>query len=96
MKRFFLLLMAMISFSSLVAYGQDTSQKPVEEEKDPQGFCTICDDFDDEIKPEEIDENHVYYEVDVMPSFRGGDLNTFRMWFAREFKIPRIAAKKGI
>lgn len=31
-----------------------------------------------------------------MPSFRGGDLNTFRWWFAREFKIPRIAAKKGI
>lgn len=45
---------------------------------------------------EEIVEEPVFVKVEVMPSFMGGDLNTFRMWVAQEFKIPAIAAENGI
>jgi protein TonB len=49
-----------------------------------------------EVAPEEIVEEPVFLKVEVMPSFMGGDLNTFRMWVAQEFKIPAIAAENGI
>lgn len=45
---------------------------------------------------EEIVEEPVFVKVEVMPSFMGGDLNTFRTWFSGEFKIPAIAAENGI
>ncbi len=45
---------------------------------------------------EEIVEEPVFVKVEVMPSFMGGDLNTFRAWFSGEFKIPAIAAENGI
>ena len=31
-----------------------------------------------------------------MPKFAGGDLNTLRMGFAQELRVPEIAAKKKI
>ncbi|MBQ3070376.1 MAG: TonB family protein [Tidjanibacter sp.] len=49
-----------------------------------------------EVAPEEIVEEAAFIKVEVMPSFMGGDLNTFRMWVAQEFKIPAIAAENGI
>ncbi len=49
-----------------------------------------------EVAPEEIVEEPVFLKVEVMPSFMGGDLNTFRTWFQGEFKIPAIAAENGI
>lgn len=45
---------------------------------------------------EEIVEEPAFVKVEVMPSFMGGDLNTFRTWFSGEFKIPAIAAENGI
>lgn len=45
---------------------------------------------------EEIVEEPAFVRVEVMPSFMGGDLNTFRTWFSGEFKIPAIAAENGI
>ena len=45
---------------------------------------------------EEIVEEPAFVRVEVMPSFMGGDLNTFRAWFSGEFKIPAIAAENGI
>ena len=45
---------------------------------------------------EEVAEEAAFIKVEVMPSFMGGDLNTFRMWVAQEFKIPAIAAENGI
>lgn len=49
-----------------------------------------------EVAPEEVVEEAAFMKVEVMPSFMGGDLNTFRMWVAGEFKIPAIAAENGI
>ncbi|MBQ2248224.1 MAG: energy transducer TonB [Tidjanibacter sp.] len=48
------------------------------------------------VAEEEIVEEPAFVKVEVMPSFMGGDLNTFRTWFSGEFKIPAIAAENGI
>ncbi len=45
---------------------------------------------------EEVVEEQVFVKVERMPSFAGGDLNTFRTWFGGEFKYPAIAAENGI
>ncbi len=45
---------------------------------------------------EEVVEEQVFVKVECMPSFAGGDLNTFRTWFGGEFKYPAIAAENGI
>ncbi len=45
---------------------------------------------------EEIVEEAAFVKVEIMPSFMGGDLNTFRTWFSGEFKIPAVAAENGI
>ena len=49
----------------------------------------------------EFDENtEVIQQVDVvaetMPSFQGGDLNTFRTWVQQNVKFPQIALENGI
>ena len=51
----------------------------------------FADFTEDEIVVEEIEvveevaEEAAFIKVEVMPSFMGGDLNTFRMWVAQEF-----------
>jgi protein TonB len=45
---------------------------------------------------EEVVDDQVFWKVERMPSFAGGDLNTFRTWFGGEFKYPAIAAENGI
>ncbi len=45
---------------------------------------------------EDIVEEAAFVKVEIMPSFMGGDLNTFRTWFSGEFKIPAVAAENGI
>ena len=48
-----------------------------------------------QVKPIEEKES-AFVKVEVMPSFMGGDLNTFRNWFSGEFEIPAIAAENGV
>ncbi|MBO7300242.1 MAG: energy transducer TonB [Tidjanibacter sp.] len=68
----------------------------IEEEFDFQDF-TEDEIIVEAIEVEEtIEEEPVFVKVEVMPSFMGGDLNTFRAWFSGEFKIPAIAAENGI
>ena len=62
---------------------------------------TFADFTEEEIIVEEVDvkedgEEQVFVKVERMPSFAGGDLNTFRQWFGGEFKYPAEAAKNGI
>lgn len=63
-------------------------------------FAEFSDDdeivVEEIVVEEEIVEEPVFVKVEVMPSFMGGDLNTFRTWFSGEFKIPAIAAENGI
>lgn len=66
----------------------------------PQNIVEYYYDYRDDV---EIDlqmpdsyEEPALIKAEVMPKFMGGDLNTFRMWFAQEFRVPEIAAKKKI
>ena len=38
----------------------------------------------------------VFYIVEEMPKFRGGDINKFRQWVADQVRYPREAAKNGV
>ena len=60
-----------------------------------EGDLTFAD-FDVDNEEEQIDDEQVFVKVERMPSFAGGDLNTFRQWFGSEFKYPAIAAENGI
>ena len=69
----------------------------IEDSFDFQDFAEDEEIIVEEIEvEEEIVEEPVFVKVEQMPSFMGGDLNTFRTWFSGEFKIPAIAAENGI
>jgi protein TonB len=45
---------------------------------------------------EEADEEVAFIIVEDMPTFQGGDQNTFRTWIQSHLKYPEIAAENGI
>ena len=64
-------------------------------------FTDDADDFDDfdiviEEKGEEIEEEEIFVNAEVMPSFQGGDLSKFRNWVMDNVKYPQIALENGI
>lgn len=42
------------------------------------------------------DGNGLYSKADVMPTFKGGDINKFREWVQKKTKYPQIATENGI
>ena len=40
--------------------------------------------------------NGLYSKVDIMPSFKGGDINKFREWVQKKTKYPQVASVNGI
>lgn len=48
------------------------------------------------IEVEEIVEEEIFVTAETMPSFMGGDLNTFRNWVQARVKYPAIAQENGI
>jgi protein TonB len=40
--------------------------------------------------------NEPFIIVQVMPTFKGGDMNSFREWIAKRTVYPKVAADKGI
>lgn len=48
------------------------------------------------VKREEIVEEEIFVTAETMPSFMGGDLNTFRNWVQGRVKYPSIAQENGI
>lgn len=49
-----------------------------------------------EVVEEEIAEDEPFLRVETMPSFQGGDLNTFRNWVQSNVRFPQIALENGI
>lgn len=45
---------------------------------------------------EKIEEDQPFLIAETMPSFQGGDLNTFRNWVQQNVKFPTIALENGI
>jgi protein TonB len=40
--------------------------------------------------------NGLYSKADVMPTFKGGDINKFREWVQKKTKYPQVATENGI
>lgn len=49
-----------------------------------------------EVKEEVIENDEPFLVAETMPSFQGGDLNTFRTWVQQNVKFPQIALENGI
>jgi protein TonB len=45
---------------------------------------------------ETIEDDQPFVKVEQMPSFRGGDLMTFRNWVMEGLRYPQIAQENGI
>lgn len=48
------------------------------------------------VKEEVIEDDQPFLVAETMPSFQGGDLNTFRGWVQSNVKFPQIALENGI
>jgi len=49
-----------------------------------------------DVQEEEEDAGQIFFIVEDMPSFQGGDVNKFRTWVAEHLQYPEIAAENGI
>ena len=49
-----------------------------------------------EVVEETIEDDAPFVTAETMPSFQGGDLNTFRNWVQSNVKFPQIALENGI
>ncbi len=49
-----------------------------------------------EVVEEEIQDDQPFLVAETMPSFQGGDLNTFRNWVQQNVRFPQIALENGI
>lgn len=49
-----------------------------------------------EVVEEEIEDDQPFLVAETMPSFQGGDLNTFRNWVQQNVRFPQIALENGI
>ena len=49
-----------------------------------------------EVGEETIEDDQPFLIAETMPSFQGGDLNTFRNWVQQNVKFPQIALENGI
>ena len=49
-----------------------------------------------EVVEETIEDDAPFVTAETMPTFQGGDLNTFRNWVQSNVKFPQIALENGI
>ncbi len=49
-----------------------------------------------EVEEEVVEDDQPFLIAETMPSFQGGDLNTFRNWVQSNVKFPQIALENGI
>ena len=57
----------------------------------------ICNKFfRNSEKNDDLLREPAFVKVEIMPSFLGGDVTTFRVWVISQFRIPEIAAENGI
>ncbi len=48
------------------------------------------------VEEEVVEDDQPFLIAETMPSFQGGDLNTFRNWVQQNVKFPQIALENGI
>ncbi len=65
------------------------------------GFTDFEDNLDEivqvvAVKEEEVEEEQIFFKVETMPSFMGGDITTFRNWVQSKVKYPQLAQENNI
>lgn len=65
------------------------------------GFTDFEDNLDEivqvvALKEEEVEEEQIFFKVETMPSFMGGDITTFRNWVQSKVKYPQLAQENNI
>jgi len=48
------------------------------------------------VEEEVIQEEEIFFVAEDMPTFQGGDLNTFRNWVNEKLRYPPVASENGI
>lgn len=48
------------------------------------------------VEEEIVEDEQIFVSAETMPSFNGGDINTFRAWVQSNLKFPQIALENGI
>ena len=48
------------------------------------------------VEEEEVEDDQPFLRAETMPSFQGGDLNTFRKWVQENVRFPQIALENDI
>lgn len=48
------------------------------------------------VEEEVVEDDQPFLIAETMPSFQGGDLNTFRTWVQQNVRFPQIALENGI
>lgn len=48
------------------------------------------------VEEEVVEDDQPFLIAETMPSFQGGDLNTFRAWVQQNVRFPQIALENGI
>ena len=48
------------------------------------------------VEEEEVEDDQPFLRAETMPTFQGGDLNTFRNWVQSNVRFPQIALENGI
>lgn len=48
------------------------------------------------VEEEIVEDDQIFVSAETMPSFNGGDINTFRAWVQSNLKFPQIALENGI
>lgn len=64
-------------------------------------FSEFSEDLGVEVAPakvveETVEEEEIFLIAETMPSFEGGDLNTFRQWVQSRLKYPIVAQENNI
>ena len=102
MRRFFLVILA-LTICQYKALGQivpiKDANKPTSKLSTDVDFSTFNNKIELQqvgIEEETIEDDTPFIKVESMPSFLGGDINTFRVWVMQRIKYPEIASENNI
>lgn len=73
----------------------DTDIDPFSSDFD-EGASVDIYEYTEEAEEEEVEEEEVFYFVEEMPSFQGGNLDDFRTYVGKNLRFPEAAAEAGL
>jgi periplasmic protein TonB len=84
---------SIIPITSILPTADELENNPVYEDTD---FTATGTGGDINGSGEDISTDEPFFIVEVMPQFKGGDINAFRAWVLRRTNYPQLAIEKKI